>query len=129
MVTVFEDARGVAVVAASDLERARAFYEGVLGLEPVEFVGEEESVTYEVGGVPLLVYRSGFAGTAKNTVFAIETPHLDDDMSTLRERGVVFEDYDFPGLRTVDGVATLATERSAWFPDSEGNLIALTQRH
>jgi hypothetical protein len=78
--------------------------------------------------VPLLVYRSGYAGTAQNTVFAIETDDLARDMATLREKGVGFMDYDFPGLETVDGVAELPGELSSWFADSEGNILALTQR-
>ena len=49
-------------------------------------------------------------------------------MAALREKGVVFLDYDFPGLKTVDGVAELEGERSAWFEDSEGNILALMQR-
>jgi catechol 2,3-dioxygenase-like lactoylglutathione lyase family enzyme len=128
VVTVFEDARGAAVVAAADLERARSFYENVLGLTPYDENAGAELVFYRLGGVPLLVYRSGFAGTAQNTVFALDTDDLDRDMATLRERGVVFKDYDFPGLTTVDGVAELMGERSSWFEDSEGNILALSQR-
>jgi hypothetical protein len=52
---------------------------------------------------------------------------LDADMAELRERGVVFADYDLPGLKTVDGVAEVGTERAAWFRDSEGNTIVLSQ--
>jgi catechol 2,3-dioxygenase-like lactoylglutathione lyase family enzyme len=128
VVTVFEDARGSAVIAAADIERARSFYEGVLGLTPEEEFPDGESVIYRVGGVPLLVYRSGFAGTAQNTVFAVDTDDLARDMALLREKGVVFKDYDFPGLTTVDGVAELPGERSSWFEDSEGNILALSQR-
>jgi hypothetical protein len=41
---------------------------------------------------------------------------------------VVFEEYDFPGLRTVDGIARLGdVERAAWFKDSEGNILAISQ--
>ncbi|SFS17802.1 Glyoxalase-like domain-containing protein [Microbacterium sp. cf046] len=127
---MFENARGAGVIAASDLERARSFYEGVLGLSPAEeSPADDEAVFYRLGGVPLMVYRSGFAGTAKNTVFAIETDDLAGDMDALRAKGVVFMDYDFPGLTTVDGVAELGGERSAWFADSEGNILALSQRN
>ncbi|WP_344094612.1 VOC family protein [Microbacterium deminutum] len=128
MVTVFEGARGTAVIAAADIERARSFYEDVLGLAPEEVLPDAESVIYRLGGVPLMVYRSGFAGTAQNTVFAVETDDLDRDMATLREKGVVFKDYDFPGLTTVNGVADLPGERTSWFEDSEGNILALNQR-
>jgi predicted enzyme related to lactoylglutathione lyase len=125
---MFESARGTAVIAVSDLARARAFYEGVFGLSPDEVQEEAGSVMYTLGGVPLLVYLSGYAGTAKNTVFAIETDDLEADMAALRERGVQFQDYDFPGLKTVEGIAELPGERSAWFADSEGNILALNER-
>lgn len=125
---MFENARGAAVIAASDLARAREFYEGVLGLKSVEgSMDEEQAVFYELGGTPLMVYATSFAGTAKNTVFAIETDDLDRDMAALRAKGVVFQEYDFPGLKTVDGVAELGGERSSWFEDSEGNVLALSQ--
>ncbi|WP_404433794.1 VOC family protein [Microbacterium lacus] len=125
---MFEGARGTAVIAVSDLARARSFYEEVLGITPVEIQEEAQSVMYTLGGTPLLVYLSGFAGTAKNTVFAIETNDLDADMAELSVKGVEFQDYDFPGLRTTNGVAELPGERSAWFADSEGNILALNQR-
>jgi hypothetical protein len=48
-----------------------------------------------------------------------------DTVAELRRRGVRFEEYDFPGLKTVDGIADLGYEKSAWFRDSEGNLLAL----
>ena len=48
-------------------------------------------------------------------------------VAELKRRGVRFEEYDFPGLKTIDGVADLGYEKSAWFRDSEGNLLALGQ--
>ncbi|HWM17883.1 MAG TPA: VOC family protein [Microbacterium sp.] len=125
---MFEQARGVAVIAASDLARARSFYEGVLGLTPEEVRGDADLVIYRFAGVPLMLYRTTFAGTAKNTVFALDTQDLDGDMASLRARGVEFLEYDFPEFKTVDGVAELGGERSAWFADSEGNVLGLFQR-
>ncbi|TDN87743.1 VOC family protein [Microbacterium sp. BK668] len=126
---IFENARGAAVVAASDLARARSFYEGVLGLTANdEFPDQDEAVFYELAGTPLMVYATSYAGTAKNTVFVIETDDLARDMAALRGKGVEFLEYDFPGLKTVDGVAELSGERSAWFADSEGNILALSER-
>ncbi|MEN2740068.1 VOC family protein [Microbacterium sp. X-17] len=127
---MFEDARGAAVIAASDLDRARSFYEGVLGLTPTDDMPpDDDAVFYRLGGVPLMVYRTTYAGTAQNTVFAVETDDLERDMAALREKGVVFKDYDFPGLTTVDGIADLGGQRSAWFEDTEGNALALSQRN
>ena len=126
---MFENARGAAVIAASDLARARSFYEGVLGLTVTEESPDQaEAVLYELGGTRLMVYATSFAGTAKNTVFAIDTDDLARDMAVLRDKGVVFMDYDFPGLVTVDGVAEYGGEKSSWFEDSEGNILALSQR-
>jgi len=125
---MFENAQGAAVIAASDIGRARSFYEGVLGLEPEEVQEEAASVFYRLGGVPLMVYQTSYAGTAQNTVFAVETDDLAGAMSELRQKGVTFMDYDFPGLTTVDGVAELPGERAAWFADSEGNILALSER-
>jgi predicted enzyme related to lactoylglutathione lyase len=125
---MFENAQGAAVIAAKDLARAKSFYEGVLGLTPEETPSEEDAVLYRLGGVPLMVYATSYAGTAKNTVFAIDTDDLERDMAALRDKGVVFMDYDFPGLKTVDGVADMDGEKSAWFADSEGNILALDQR-
>ena len=105
---MFENAQGAAVVAAKDLARAKSFYEGVLGLTPEATPSEDDAVFYRLGGVPLMVYVTSYAGTAKNTVFAIDTDDLARDMAVLRDKGVVFMDYDFPGLKTVDGVAELA---------------------
>jgi predicted enzyme related to lactoylglutathione lyase len=128
-ITMFEHARGVAVIAASDFARARSFYEGVLGLTPEELPTQgEASAIYRWGGIPLMVYETSYAGTAKNTVLALQTDDLAADMAALRGKGVAFMDYDFPGLKTVDGVAELPGERSSWFADSEGNIIALFQR-
>ena len=125
---MFENARGSAVVAASDLARARSFYETVLGLSPdADFPANDEAVVYRLGGVPLMVYASSFAGTAQNTVFAIDTDDLARDMEALKGKGVTFMDYDLPGLKTVDGVADLEGEKTAWFTDSEGNILALGQ--
>ena len=88
---------------------------------------EGEALFYDIGGTGVMVYRSDFAGTAKNTSLNLMTDDLDRDMTQLRTHGVVFHDYDMPGLKTVDGVAEIGEERSAWFSDSEGNIFAIGQ--
>jgi predicted enzyme related to lactoylglutathione lyase len=124
---MFEGARGVAVLAASDHARARSFYEDVLGFEPFQVMEDTGSVMYMVGDTPLLVYVTDFAGTAQNTAFSIGTPDLDRDMAALREKGVSFAEYEFEELRTVNGVAEMDAGRTAWFTDSEGNILALIE--
>jgi catechol 2,3-dioxygenase-like lactoylglutathione lyase family enzyme len=127
VVDVFENARATAVIAVADLGRAREFYEGVLGLSVEEDHPERESVLYRVGTSFLMLYVTGYAGTAKNTVFAIDTDDLDGDMAAMRANGVVFAEYDFPGLKTVNGVAELPGERAAWFEDPDGNALNISQ--
>ncbi len=122
---MFENSVGMAVLAASDLSRAVQYWHDVFELDPVQ--NDDTGATFMIGGIPVLVYESQFAGTAKSTVFTIMTDDLDRDMATLREKGVTFNDYDLPGLKTVDGVAELGGERGAWFDDSEGNIIAIGQ--
>lgn len=122
---MFENSVGMAVLAASDLSRAVQYWHDLFGLDPVQ--NDDTGATFVIGGTPVLVYESQFAGTAKSTVFTILTDDLDRDMAALREKGVTFNDYDLPGLKTVDGVADLGGERGAWFDDSEGNIIAIGQ--
>ena len=114
-------------IAVSDKERARAFYGDTLGLP----LHEENPVgaTFRCGdGTFLEVYPSEFAGSARTTSAGFEVADLAAEMSVLRERGVVFEDYDLPSLKTADGVAQLGPNRVAWFKDPDGNTFALVER-
>ncbi|MWC00366.1 VOC family protein [Agromyces seonyuensis] len=122
---MFDKLIGMAVLPASDQARARAFWHDVFGADPVR--SDEGGDLYDLGGTPVFVYETQFAGTAQNTALGLVTADLDGDMAELRRRGVVFHEYDFPGLTTVDGVAELEGERSAWFSDSEGNIVSLMQ--
>jgi catechol 2,3-dioxygenase-like lactoylglutathione lyase family enzyme len=122
---MLSDRQTIAVVPASDLQRARAFYRDNLGLEPAR--EERGGLIYEGKGSKFLLYETQFAGTAQNTAMSWLTDDLDADMADMRGRGVVFEEYDFPGLKTENGVATDDVGRGAWFKDSEGNILALTE--
>lgn len=124
---MLKDLSVMAVLPAKDLSRATDFYRDKLGLEPAETI--EDSVLYRcANGTGFLVYQTDNAGTAKNTQIGWETDNLDRDMEELRGRGVVFEEYDFPGLKTENGVVDNEWGRGAWFLDSEGNIISLSQR-
>jgi hypothetical protein len=78
-------------------------------------------------GTGFLLYETENAGSAKNTTMCWTVKDIDAEMSELRGRGVTFEDYDFPGLKTENGVATMDNEKSAWFVDSEGNILCIAQ--
>lgn len=125
---MLKDRNIMAVLAAKDINRAKDFYRDKLGLEPSESM-EDNSLMYRCGnGTGFLIYETDNAGSAKNTQMGWDTDDLDREMEELRGRGVVFEDYDFPGLKTENGVATNDWGRSAWFTDSEGNILNVSQR-
>ena len=117
----------MAVLPAKDINRAKDFYRDKLGMEPAETV--EDNLLYRCGnGTSFLVYQTDNAGSAKNTQMGWDTDNLEAEMEELRGRGVVFEEYDFPGLKTENGVATSEWGKGAWFLDSEGNILNLSQR-
>ncbi|MBT2548096.1 VOC family protein [Arthrobacter sp. ISL-65] len=118
----------MAVLPAKDINRAKDFYRDKLGLEPAESP-EDDSLFYRGGhGTGLLIYQTDNAGTAKNTQMGWATDNLEREVEELRACGVVFEEYDMPGLKTENGIATSDWGKAAWFLDSEGNILNLSQR-
>jgi catechol 2,3-dioxygenase-like lactoylglutathione lyase family enzyme len=115
------------MLAASDVERARDWYRDKLGFEhAVDHPGGV--LGYESGGGWFEVYKTDFAGTAKNTVGAWNVKDLRAEKAALEAHGVTFEDYDFGEMQTVDGVMSDPSGGlNAWFTDSEGNILALVQ--
>lgn len=114
-----------ATIPAADLERARRFYADKLGFQTAtETPG---GLVYRCKGSWFLVYPSGGAGTAQHTVAGWSTDHLEREVSDLRAKGVVFEEYDLPGLKTVNGIASMGSNKAAWFKDSEGNILGIVQ--
>jgi len=114
-----------ASLAAIDLERARSWYADKLGWEPTrEAPG---LLVYQVLGSDFTLFETPNAGTAKNTVMNWNVPDVAPEVARLRANGVEFEDYDFGEYRTTDGImADPSGGKSAWFKDSEGNIIGLT---
>lgn len=123
--TMLSDAPVHAAVPASDIERAKRFYRDTLGLSVAEEA--EEGVRFDCGGTQFYIYPTGSAGMATHTLASWRVADLDAEMDELRRRGVTFEEYDLPGLKTVDGVASWGRVRGAWFKDSEGNILGVTE--
>jgi predicted enzyme related to lactoylglutathione lyase len=116
----------VPYIPASDVARARAFYEQKIGLVPRE--EPNGGVAYECGdGSWVFLYQSAGAGTSKASQLFWQVDDLDAEVEALRQKGVKFEEYDMPGLKTVNGIFTGGGTRAAWFKDSEGNILALIQ--
>lgn len=116
----------VPYIPATDIARARKFYEEKVGLVAREEI--EGGVVYECGGGSwIFLYKSGGAGTSKASQAFWEVKDVEAEVRELRARGVVFEEYDMPGLKTVNGIATAGNSKAAWFKDSEGNIMAVIQ--
>ena len=114
------------VLAAFDIDRARRWYAEKLGLTPE--LEEMGAAWYRTGASWFLLYPSASAGTARTTVAHWTVPDLRRLMDELRGRGVVFEDYDLGGgMKTQDGLLEFEGRLVAWFKDSEGNIIELSQ--
>ena len=125
--------RVAARLPAQDLKRARAFYADKLDLHPVE--EREGGLRYVCGGCEFALFESAGGPSGDHTQMGWEVEDIEATVSGLRSRGVVFEEYDTPELRTVDGIADIEGnypskgigERGAWFRDSEGNMLGIGQ--
>jgi catechol 2,3-dioxygenase-like lactoylglutathione lyase family enzyme len=107
-----------------NMQRARQFYEGKLGLQPGGLKPDGKFV-YAVGGSILALFPKPEGTKADHTAISFQVPDIAASIASLKRAGVVFEDYDFPGLKTVDHVCVLGAEKAAWFKDSEGNYLCL----
>jgi catechol 2,3-dioxygenase-like lactoylglutathione lyase family enzyme len=115
-----------AYIPASDIARARKFYEGILGLEPkLEYAG---GVIYECGGAEMFMYPTPNAGTSRASQAFWQVEDVEAEVAELKRRGVTFEEYDMPGLKTRNSIATGGGAKTAWFKDTEGNILAVSQR-
>jgi predicted enzyme related to lactoylglutathione lyase len=115
-----------AYIPAQDLERARNFYEQKVGLKPDKQING--GVVYEsAGGTAAFLYPTPNAGTSRASQAFWQVPDIEAEVAELKKRGVKFEEYDVPGMKTVNGIATGGGAKAAWFKDSEGNTMAVIQ--
>jgi catechol 2,3-dioxygenase-like lactoylglutathione lyase family enzyme len=115
----------VATIPAQDLERAKSFYADKLGLKPFE--ESPEGVYYRCGDGRFLLFQSSGRASGDHTQMGWYVDDIEAAVTELQARGVVFEEYDFPELKTLNGVAEIEGEKAAWFKDTEGNLLSLGQ--
>lgn len=109
-----------------DLARARTFYSEKLGLEPM--AENPGGLLYRIGSAQFLLYPSGHS-PGGHTQMNVRVRDVAAMVAGLRANGVVFEDYDMPGLKTEGGIAANGAHKNAWFKDSEGNLIGILETH
>ena len=131
---MLKDGKVATRIPVQDLQRARSFYAEKLGLEPTE--ERPGGLLYRCGEGEFALFESAGAASGDRTQMGWEVEDIEATVEWLRARGVVFEEYDFLGLRTVNGIAEVAGnypskggvgEKAAWFRDSEGNLFGIGQ--
>jgi len=115
-----------AYIPAKDVARARRFYEDKLGFRPGKEI--EGGVVYEFGeGTAAFLYPTPNAGSSRASQAYWQVEDIEREVAELKKRGVKFEDYDMPGMKTDGSIFTGGGARAAWFKDSEGNILAVIQ--
>ncbi len=122
------DKRVATTIPVRDPSQARSFYEGTLGLRVSRELADG-SIEYDCGGgTGVFTYPTEEnAGKSPATLASFEVEDAEATVRALRDKGVTFEEYDLPGLKTTEGVAEFDGERGAWFKDSEGNTFELSE--
>lgn len=116
------------MLPVTDTDRAKEFYANTLGL-PFEGTDPMGELLFGLGGGTTLVLLPREAGSqSKSTAISWRVDDLEAEMGELEGRGVVFEDYDLPGLKTVNHIAETEGMRAAWFLDPDGNVLCLHTR-
>ena len=121
---MLSDSSVTTMLPVIDMARARAFYEDRLGLVPGGAKADGKFV-YNVGGSVLALFPKPEGTHADHTAISFRVDDIVASIAQMKAAGVVFEDYDFPGLKTVDHVCVLGAEKAAWFKDTEGNYLCI----
>src|SRR5918992_923211 len=125
---MLEGAEIAAIVPVSDIEKAIEFYGDKLGLRVDvrrDDLPKNREAEFRAGDGTLVVYESVGAGQSRATVAAFRVADIDEAVAALRARGVVFEEYDTPDLKTEGGIGTIGNLRAAWAKDPDGNILAI----
>jgi predicted enzyme related to lactoylglutathione lyase len=114
------------VLPVVDLDRARKFYEEKVGLKVVRVDPDPApGVLFQAGkGTQLGIYKRA-ATKADHTVAGFTVKDVETEVKELKAKGVVFEEYDLPGLKTVNGIVSMGPVKAAWFKDTEGNILCV----
>jgi catechol 2,3-dioxygenase-like lactoylglutathione lyase family enzyme len=120
---MFENTDAVANLAVKNLDQAKRFYEGTLGLKPVHDEAGE-LIVYKTGNTTVNVYRSQYAGTNKATAVTwMVGDQLESIVRDLKGKGVRFEHYDMPGMKLDGDIHVGGHMKVAWFKDPDGNIL------
>lgn len=113
------------ILPVINMSRARKFYAEQIGLRPLGFAADGNFVFACGGGAHIALINKEEGTKAEHTALSFEVDDIEREIAELKQRGVVFEDYDFPGLKTVHHVCVLGATKAAWFKDTEGNYLCL----
>jgi predicted enzyme related to lactoylglutathione lyase len=123
---MLKDARVHPTLPAQDLDRAKSFYKGKLGLEPE--LETASGAFYSVGErTRFLLFPTQGIPSGAHTQVGFTVTDLESEVRALQANGVEFEEYDYPTLTTENGIAKTPVGKAAWFKDSEGNMIGLIE--
>jgi catechol 2,3-dioxygenase-like lactoylglutathione lyase family enzyme len=122
---MLENAPVTTILPVVDMKRARDFYENKLGLIPVGMKPDGKFVYACGGGAVIALFPKEGGSKADHTAVSFQVNNVESAIKELKTAGVVFENYDFPGLKTVDHVCVLGSEKAAWFKDTEGNYLCI----
>jgi predicted enzyme related to lactoylglutathione lyase len=115
-----------AYIPVLDVARARKFYEEIIGLRPkLEYAG---GVVYECGGAEVFMYPTPNAGTSKASQAFWQVADVEAEVADLKARGLKFQEYNMPGMTMENSIVTAGGAKTAWFKDTEGNILAISQR-
>ena len=114
------------MIAVKDLDRARKFYENTLGLKTEDEMGGEV-LTMKSGDTLINVYHSEFAGTNKATALTFQVDDIEKEVGELKQKGILFERYDMPGLQLKGDFYVTEGFKTAWFKDPDGNILSLAE--
>lgn len=113
------------ILPVVNMSRARDFYEHKLGLRPLGTKPDGKFVYACGGGAVIALFPKPTGTKADHTAISFQVPDIAAAIRQLERNGVVFEDYDLPGLKTVKHVCVLGAEKAAWFKDTEGNYLCI----
>jgi len=118
--------RVLGTLPASDLARAKDFYTQNLGLKPISET--DMGLVYECGeNTRILLFPSAGHASGDHTQAVFEVADVEAQVADMKAHGVVFEEYDLPGMKTEDGIVVEGPVKSAFFKDSEGNLVCVSE--
>jgi len=125
---MFKDTKAFSGYSVNDIAKAQAFYHGILGLETKETMGGMVLQLHTSSGIPIMLYAKPNHEPATFTVLNFPVTDVEKAVADLKAKGVTFESYDFPNLKTdSDNISRGGGPKIAWFKDPAGNILSVLE--